>query len=134
VKRWGGKTMVIGAPREIDALMRTVPATRDDHQVTCAARWRRSIASSPLPDHHREFSRGFRRTRRTKPGAGAKKITPYWRTLKERRELNTKYPLIAGVKCRRNHRSSPKLNACCVRDHAAALFRQRRSSSWCLVH
>ncbi|MEO6246553.1 MAG: hypothetical protein ABIQ12_14070, partial [Opitutaceae bacterium] len=28
VKRWGGRTLVIAAPREVDALMRTVPRGR----------------------------------------------------------------------------------------------------------
>ena len=100
VQRWGGKTLVIGAPREIDALMRTVPRGR----VTTINQLRASLARK----HHAEtacpittgiFSWIAAHAAEEAAAAGEKKITPYWRTLKKDGELNAKYPGgVAGVR------------------------------------
>ena len=92
-KRWGGKTLVIPAPREIDALMRTVPRGR----VTTINELRAAVARK----HHTEaacpittgiFSWIAAHAAEEAAAAGAKRITPYWRTLKKHGELNPKYP------------------------------------------
>jgi hypothetical protein len=96
-KRWGTGTMVIPAPREVDAAMKkvkrgkltTIDAIRKalakKHGVTLACpittgifAW---IAAHAADEAETE---------------GAKRITPYWRTLKSGGELNPKYP--GGVK------------------------------------
>lgn len=91
--RWGAGTMVIPAPAEVDELMRRVPkgklvtinelrtALAKKHEVTLACpittgifSW---IAAHAADEAERE---------------GAKRITPYWRTLKTGGELNPKFP------------------------------------------
>ena len=102
VTRWGGRTLVIPAPREVDALMRTVPRGR----VTTINQIRAGLAKK----HHAEaacpittgiFSWIAANAAEEAAAAGAKKITPYWRTLKKDGELNAKYPGgVAAVKRR----------------------------------
>jgi hypothetical protein len=91
--RWGTGTMVIPAPIEVDELMRRVPkgklvtinelraalAKKHNVNITCPITtgifsW---IAAHAADESARE---------------GAKRITPYWRTLKTGGELNPKYP------------------------------------------
>jgi hypothetical protein len=98
--RWGGTTMTIAAPREVDALMRTVPKGR----VTTINELRAALARQ----HHTEttcpittgiFSWIAANAAAEAEAAGEKKTTPYWRTLKTGGELNAKYPGgIAGVR------------------------------------
>src|SRR5579862_89491 len=92
-RRWGKGTMVIPAPKEVDALMKKVRAGK----LTTINELRAKLAkkngvtkgctittvifawiSSPAADEAEQ--------------AGAKTITPYWRTLKAGGELNPKYP------------------------------------------
>jgi 6-O-methylguanine DNA methyltransferase, DNA binding domain len=96
-KRWGEGTCALPAPMEVDELMRAVPKGRittidqiraqlaQKHHATLACpmvtgifAW---IAANAADEAERE---------------GAKRITPYWRTLKAKGELNPKYP--DGVK------------------------------------
>src|ERR1043165_7498658 len=94
-KRWGGRTVAIAAPREIVALMRTVPRGR----VTTVSELRAAIARrhqaetacpittgifSWIAAHAAEESRAT--------GETEKKLTQYWRTLKSGGELNPKFP------------------------------------------
>jgi hypothetical protein len=91
--RWGRGTMVIPAPREVDALMRKVGkgklvtinelrgALAKKHGVSMACpittgifAWIAAHAAQESLDH------------------GAKRVTPFWRTLKSDGELNAKYP------------------------------------------
>lgn len=92
-KKWGTGTMVVPAPLEVDALMKKVPKRKlttidqlrarlaEEHGVSIACplttgifAW---IAAHAADEAERE---------------GRKRITPYWRTLKSRGELNPKYP------------------------------------------
>src|SRR6266540_3780069 len=92
-RRWGTGTMVIPAPIEVDEVMRRVPKGRlvtidgirealaRKHEVSIACplttgifAW---IAAHAADEAERE---------------GRKRITPYWRTLKARGEINTRYP------------------------------------------
>jgi hypothetical protein len=92
-RRWGGRTIVVPSPIEIDALMRTVPRGR----VTTVNELRAAVARA----HHAEagcpittgiFSWIAANAAEELAAAGAKRITPYWRTLKQRGQLNPKFP------------------------------------------
>ena len=126
-KRWGGATMAIPAPREVDALMRTVPQGR----VTTINELRNAVAK-----HHRAavgcpittgiFSWMAAHAAEEGLAAGEKKTTPYWRTLKEDGELNPKYPGgIAGLKRKltaEGHKFEQRGARTLVKDFAAALY------------
>lgn len=99
-KRWGTGTFVIPAPLEVDALMREVPkgklTTIDDLRQTLA---RRHGATMACPITTGIFAWIAAHAAAEAETEGARKITPYWRTLKTGGELNPKYPGgIAGLK------------------------------------
>ena len=87
------KTMVIPAPLEVDALMKQVPKGRlvtinelraalaAKHQVTFACPLTTGIFSWIAAHAAAEAE-----------AEGAKRITPFWRTLKTGGEINLKYP------------------------------------------
>lgn len=93
VKRWGGKTMVIPAPIEVDEIMKTVKKGKiitindirkqlsEKHSTETACPITTGIFAW-IASHAAEEDRK----------AGKKKITPYWRTIKSTGELNEKYP------------------------------------------
>ena len=91
--RWGTGTMVIPAPREVDALMRRVPkgqvTTIDALRQTLAQRHRATIAC-PLTTGI--FAWIAAHAAAESEANGIKQVTPYWRTLKAKGELNPKYP------------------------------------------
>ena len=92
-KRWGEGTMVVPAPLEVDALMKQVPkgklitiqelrnALAKKHRVTLACPLTTGIFSWIAAHAAAEAA-----------VEGAKRITPYWRTLKNGGELNPKFP------------------------------------------
>jgi hypothetical protein len=92
-KRWGEGTCVIPAPREVDEVMKSVPKGRlmttkelqsaiaNKHQVTIACPMCCGIFAW-IAAHAADEAES----------AGAKRITPYWRTLKTGGELNPKFP------------------------------------------
>ncbi len=91
--RWGQGTVVIPAPREVDALMRRVPRGR----LTTINEIRRALARK----HHATigcpittgiFAWISANAAEEGAAAGRKTITPYWRTLKAGGEVNPKYP------------------------------------------
>jgi hypothetical protein len=96
--RWGRGTMVIPAPREVDALMKRVPtgklitiseirtALAKKHGVTVCCPITTGIFAW-IAAHAAEESLADSKTK-----SGKAKITPYWRTLKTGGELNPKYP------------------------------------------
>ena len=100
-KRWGEGTMVIPAPREVDALMKKVPkgklvtinelraALAKKHKVTFACPITTGIFAWIAAHAAAEAA-----------AEGAKRVTPYWRTLKTGGGLNPKYP--GGVEAQRN--------------------------------
>ena len=92
-KRWGGKTLAIPAPREVDALMRTVPrgrVTTINELRAAIAKRHRAAASCPITTGI--FSWVAAHAADEARAAGEQDITPYWRTLKKDGELNPKYP------------------------------------------
>jgi hypothetical protein len=92
-KRWGTGTMVIPAPIEVDEIMRTVPkeklATIDGIRSALAKKHRVDIAC-PLTTGIFAWIAAHAADEAEREGR--KRITPYWRTLKARGELNPRYP------------------------------------------
>lgn len=92
-KRWGTGTFVIPAPWEVDELMRRVPKgkliTIDALRKVLARKHRATIA---CPITTGIFAWIAAHAAVESAAAGAKRTTPYWRTLKSRGELNAKYP------------------------------------------
>lgn len=91
--RWGEGTVVIPAPVEVDELMRRIPRGR----LTTVNEIRAALAEK----HHATigcplttgiFAWMAAHAANEAREAGEKVITPYWRTLKGRGELNPKYP------------------------------------------
>lgn len=92
-KRWGAGTMVIPAPREVDALMRRVPSGRlTTINELHAALARKHGVNNCCPLTTGIFSWIAAHAAAEAAAAGRKRITPYWRTLKTGGELNPKYP------------------------------------------
>jgi hypothetical protein len=92
-KRWGTGTMVIPAPREVDALMRRVPRGK----VTTINELRAALAREHKVNFTCPITTGIFSWIAANAAAedetqGRKRITPYWRTLKTGGELNSKYP------------------------------------------
>jgi hypothetical protein len=92
-QRWGGGRMVIPAPLEVDALMKQVPRGRlvtiNELRAALATRHRANFAC-PLTTGI--FAWIAAHAAAEAAGDGVKRITPYWRTLKNGGELNPKYP------------------------------------------
>ena len=91
--RWGTGTMVIPAPKEVDALMKKVPSgklvTINEIRARLAKRHHTSIA---CPITTGIFAWIAAHAAEEAAAAGKSNVTPYWRTLKSRGQLNEKYP------------------------------------------
>jgi len=92
-KRWGTGTCVIPAPIEVDEIMRSVPKGR----LITINKIRESLArkhgaSIGCPITTGIFCNIAARAAEEDASEGEKRITPYWRTLKSKGELNEKYP------------------------------------------
>ena len=91
--RWGKGTVVIPSPVEVDRLMREVPrgkvTTINEIRGALARRHRATIG---CPITSGIFAWIAAHAAAEALAAGAKRITPYWRTLKTGGELNPKYP------------------------------------------
>ncbi|HEX9047563.1 MAG TPA: hypothetical protein VF988_11095 [Verrucomicrobiae bacterium] len=87
------KTLVIPAPREVDALMKQVPRRRlvtiNDLRAALAKKHGVTMAC-PLTTGI--FSWIAAHAAAEEEAAGKKRITPFWRTLKAGGEINPKYP------------------------------------------
>ncbi len=92
-KRWGSGTFVIPAPREVDALMKQVPKGRivtiNELRAALAAKHKVNFA---CPITTGIFSWIAAHAAAEAEAEGAKRVTPYWRTLKTGGEINPKYP------------------------------------------
>jgi hypothetical protein len=130
-KRWGTGVMVIPAPREVDALMKQVPKGRvvtiNELRTALA---RRHKANFACPITTGIFSWIAAHATAEAEAEGAKRITPYWRTLKTGGEVNPKYP--GGVKeCARRlrsegHKIMARGKRTLVIDHEKKLFTKLR--------
>jgi len=91
--RWGKGTVVIPAPREVDAIMRSVPSGKltTINQIR-AQLAKRHGATIGCPITTGIFAGIAARAAEEDTAEGKKDITPYWRTLKLGGVLNEKYP------------------------------------------
>jgi len=91
--RWGGRTMVIARPRDVDALIRTIrrgqTASINDLRKQLATTHGTEIA---CPMTTGIFAWIAAHAAEEDVANGKKRITPWWRVLKEGGKLNPKYP------------------------------------------
>lgn len=92
-KRWGTGTVVIPTPKEVDAMMKKVPKGKliTINQIREKVA-RRHGATVGCPICCGIFARIAAGAADEETKEGKKTITPYWRTLKEKGEINPKYP------------------------------------------
>jgi alkylated DNA nucleotide flippase Atl1 len=92
-KRWGTGTCVIPAPREVNEIMKKVPRgkliTINQIREKLAQRHKATIG---CPITTGIFASIAARAAAEELAEGRKHITPYWRTLKTKGEINEKYP------------------------------------------
>ena len=92
-RRWGGRTMVVPAPREVDALIRRIRkgrvATLNDLRAGLA---RRHGTDCACPITTGIFAWIAAHAAEEAAAAGRKRISPWWRVLKGEGELNPKFP------------------------------------------
>jgi len=127
-KNWDRGTIAIPAPVEVDAIMRKVPRGRlitiNEIRALVARKHNATIA---CPITTGIFAWISAHAAEEAAAEGAKRITPYWRTLKSGGELNPKYPGgVAGLKkllVAEGHRVVAKGKRFVVVDYEASLFR-----------
>ncbi len=90
---WGQGSCAIPRPRDVDALMRKIPRG----SVATINELRRAVAKSHGADIGCPITTGIfswiaAHAAAEDAAAGKTRITPYWRTLKAKGELNPKYP------------------------------------------
>jgi len=92
-KRWGTGTLVIPAPKEVDEIMKKVPRgkliTINQIRAMLAQRHGATIC---CPITSGIFVSIAAHAAEEAVAEGKENITPYWRTLRSRGELNEKYP------------------------------------------
>ena len=91
--RFGSGTMVIPAPREVDALMRKVPQgklTTIESLLAALAAKHGTTMACPITTGIFAWIAAYAADEAA--NAGEADVTPYWRTLKAKGELNPKYP------------------------------------------
>ena len=92
-KTWGSGTLVIPSPREVDEIMRKIPKgrlTTINHIRSALARKHGATIGCPITTGI--FASIAAGAAAEDEDEGRKRITPFWRTLKSRGELNPKYP------------------------------------------
>ena len=101
-KRWGTGTIVIPAPREVDEIMRRVPRGKliTINQIRAIVA-KRHGATIGCPITTGIFAWIAAHAAEEAAAEGKVNITPYWRTLKSKGELNEKYP--GGVEAQAAH-------------------------------
>jgi alkylated DNA nucleotide flippase Atl1 len=92
-KRWGQGTVVIPAPKEVDEIMKKIPKgkliTMNQIRTILAQRHGATIG---CPITTGIFAWIAAHAAEEVAEEGKRDITPYWRTLKSKGELNPKYP------------------------------------------
>jgi len=130
-QHWGVGRFVIPAPREVDALMKQVPKGR----VVTINELRTALAKKHKTDFACPLTTGIfswiaAHAAAEAEAAGAKRITPFWRTLKTGGEINPKYPGGAeGVANRlraEGHKIAAKGKRILVADFERTLFKKLR--------
>lgn len=129
--RWGTGRMVIPAPREVDALMKQVPKGK----LVTINELRAALAQQHQADFACPITTGIfswiaAHAAAEAAAEGAKRITPYWRTLKTGGVVNPKYPGGAAAVARRlraeGHRLVAKGKRLIVADYEQKLFTKLR--------
>lgn len=92
-KKWGGKTMAIPSPMEVNEIMKSVKKGK----VITINEIREKVAKNHNAEIGCPITTGIfawisANAAEEARKAGKKKITPYWRTIKSTGELNDKYP------------------------------------------
>ena len=92
-QRWGEGTFVVPAPREVDALMKQVPRGR----LVTINELRDALAKKHKTNFACPITTGIfawlaAHAAAEDEATGKKRITPFWRTLKNGGEVNAKYP------------------------------------------
>ncbi len=91
--RWNATTCVVPAPQEVDRLMKKVRKGRlvtvNDIREVLAQHHGAEIACPMTTGIHVNI---VANAAVESQSAGARRITPYWRTLKNKGELNAKFP------------------------------------------
>ena len=91
--KWGTGTMVVPAPKEVDGVMRRVPRgkllTINEIRQHLAEKHKVNVC---CPITTGIFAWIAAHAAEEALEEGAKRVTPYWRTLKTGGELNAKYP------------------------------------------
>lgn len=129
--KWKGATLVVPAPREVDALMQKVPKGK----VVTINELRAALARAHgtevgCPITTGIFSWIAANAAAEAAAEGKKRVTPYWRTLKVGGELNPKYP--GGVESLRQmleaegHKVIQKGKKFVVADYQKALVAQEK--------
>lgn len=125
--RWGTGRMVIPAPREVDELMKRVPKGR----VVTINELRAALVQQHQADFACPITTGIfswiaAHAAAEAEAEGAKRITPYWRTLKTGGEVNPKYPGGAAAVARHlraeGHKLVAKGKRLIVADYEKKLF------------
>jgi hypothetical protein len=126
--RWGQGTVLIPAPLEVDAVMRKVPRCKliTINEIR-AALAKKHGAAIGCPITTGIFAWIAAHAAEEEAAAGAKRTTPYWRTLKTGGELNPKYPGgVAALKKRlkaEGHRVVAKGKRLVVADYEKRLWK-----------
>jgi len=128
-KRWGKGTVAIAAPREIDAIMRTVPEgkliTINEIRQLIAKKHKANVG---CPITTGIFAWIAAHAAEEAAAEGHADITPYWRTLKVGGELNPKYPggipRLKSLLEAEGHRVVAKGKRFVVADYEARLVRK----------
>jgi len=130
-QRWGTGPMVIPAPREVDALMRQVPKGR----LVTINELRAALAKQHGVDFACPLTTGIfswiaAHAAAEAEAEGAKRVTPYWRTLKTGGQVNPKYPGGATALTKRlraeGHKVVSKGKRVLVADYEKKLFGKLR--------
>jgi hypothetical protein len=125
------KTMVIPAPREVDALMKQVPKGR----IVTINELRAALAKKHQTDFACPLTAGIfswiaAHAAAEAEAEGAKRVTPFWRTLKTGGEINPKYPggveAVAGRLRAEGHKIISKGKRMLVAGHEKKLFTKFR--------
>jgi hypothetical protein len=130
-QRWGTGPMVIPAPREVDALMRQVPKGRlvTINELRAALAKKHKVGFA-CPITTGIFSWIAAYAAAEAEADGAKRFTPYWRTLKTGGEVNPKYPGGASELSKRlraeGHKIVSKGKRVLVADYEKKLFGKLR--------
>ena len=127
--RFGAGTMVIPAPREVNAIMKRVPLgkviTINEIRAAIAKKHGATIC---CPVTTGIFAWIAAHAADEAAADGVKRVTPYWRTLKSGGELNPKYPggprRLKELLNAEGHRVVAKGKSFVVLDYEKALFKR----------